>query len=165
MDRIFPTNDTDNKAICVPGKGSSKPFSSFIVNKLPDLGLLSACQCFPRYQFLLQKNSQQSLFDEQFEYERVDNITSTALKKFRVHYQDNAITKGEIFNYVYAILHAPAYCTQFANDLSKDLPRIPLVLKFRDFAEDGEKLADLHLGYENCIKYELKHIFNPPPTQ
>ncbi|MBQ1873227.1 MAG: hypothetical protein II152_05640, partial [Succinivibrionaceae bacterium] len=45
----------------------------------------------------------------------------------------------------------------FANNLMKDLPRIPLVPDlgmFRTFTEAGRKLADLHVNYESVEPYD-----------
>lgn len=52
---------------------------------------------------------------------------------------------------MYGILHSPDYRKQFAADLKKMLPRIPLVdnaADFKAFTAAGRKLADLHLNYE-----------------
>ena len=54
------------------------------------------------------------------ELERIDNVTDTALRAFRVRYNDNSITKDGIFDYVYGVLHAPGYRERFANDLAKN---------------------------------------------
>ena len=51
------------------------------------------------------------------ELERVDNITDIALATFQRHYGNSEITKDAIFDYVYWVLHAPAYRERFANDL------------------------------------------------
>ena len=75
--------------------------------------------------------------------ERIDNISDTALNAFRNHYRDDTITKDDIFDYIYGILHAPSYRDEFANDLSKMIPRIPFAPDFRAFAEAGKALADL----------------------
>ena len=88
--------------------------------------------------------------------ERVDNITDTALEAFREHYGDDQISKDAIFDYVYGVLHAPAYRDRFANDLSKALPRIPLAPDFDAFANAGRELAELHLGYESGPEYPLE---------
>ena len=90
--------------------------------------------------------------------ERVDNITDAALQAFRAHYADETIAKDDIFDYVYGVLHAPAYRKRFANDLSKALPRIPMAPDFHAFAEAGRTLAALHLGYETCEEYPLELI-------
>ena len=44
---------------------------------------------------------------------------------------------------------------RFANDLSKELPRVPLAPDFAAFASAGRELAELHLGYETCAEYDL----------
>ena len=88
--------------------------------------------------------------------ERVDNITDTTLAVFRRQYGDDGITKDAIFEYVYGVLHAPAYRDRFANDLSKQLPRIPMASSFEAFAEAGRALMDLHLSYETCEEYLLE---------
>ena len=64
-----------------------------------------------------------------------------------------------IFDYVYGVLHSPSYREQFANDLSKELPRIPFAPDFHTFAEAGKALATLHLGYETCEQYPLSLVF------
>ena len=92
--------------------------------------------------------------------ERVDNITDTALAAFREHYADHAITKDQIFDYVYGLLHAPEYSRRFASDLSKGLPRIPFASDFAAFERAGRDLAALHLGYETCEQASLRCVFN-----
>ena len=78
---------------------------------------------------------------------------------FCEHYSDDTISKDVIFDYVYGVLHAPTYREEFANDLSKMIPRIPFALDFRAFAEAGSALAALHLGFEKCEQYPLEVIF------
>ena len=48
------------------------------------------------------------------------------MKAFREHYQDPAIEKWDIFYYVYGVLHHPGYREKFADNLKRELPRIPL---------------------------------------
>ena len=155
MDGIFPTSDSENRAICVPGVGSVKPFSSLVVDTMPDLEVISKGQCFSRYRFESPDNQQLALLEDAHSFRRIDNITDTALRAFRVHYTDNTISKDDIFDYVYGILHAPRYRERFANDLAKALPRVPMAPDFRAFAEAGLQLATLHLGYETCNEYPL----------
>ena len=152
---IFPEADTENRAICVTGVGSTKPFSALIVDTMPDLEVISKGQCFPRYRHEQVSEKQRELFDDTPALRQIDNITDTALKKFRVHYGTNKISKDGIFDYVYGILHAPGYRKHFANDLSKELPRIPMASDFFAFANAGRALAALHLGYETCEEYPL----------
>ena len=79
----------------------------------------------------------------------MDNIPDTALRRFRIEYNDPSITRDDIFDYVYGLLHAPDYRERFANDLAKGLPRIPFASDFRAFADAGSVLAELHLRYED----------------
>ncbi|MDE2987419.1 MAG: hypothetical protein OXT70_05115 [Chloroflexota bacterium] len=89
------------------------------------------------------------LFPQERELERIDNITDTALRRFRIEYGNRSITKDAIFDYIYGILHSPHYRKRFANDLAKGLPRIPFAPDFRVFADAGAVLAELHLRYED----------------
>ena len=171
MVRIFPDVSSKNRLICVPGKGSKKPFSVLMTNKLTDLNLNEAgARCFPRYSYPKpsdKPNASESLLGIEDTPDRIDNISDTALRTFREHYNDDTITKDAIFDYVYGILHAPNYCEQFANDLSKMIPRIPFAPDFHAFAEAGKKLAELHLNYETCEQYPLSVEFpniSSPPT-
>ena len=164
-DKIFPDSLSENRVICVPGRGWKNQFSVLVTNIITDLNLNEAgSQCFPRYRY--QKTA--DMFgDSDGELEQVDNISDTTLKAFQEHYNDNSITKDDIFYYVYGILHAPSYREQFANDLSKMLPRIPYAPDFTAFAEAGKKLADLHLNYETCEEYPLTVEYpnmSPSPT-
>ena len=77
-------------------------------------------------------------------------------------YGDDTVTRDAIFDYVYGVLHCPEYRTRFANDLAKDLPRIPMAANFEVFAEAGERLAELHLGYEAGEEYRLEVLFEGP---
>ena len=151
LNQMFPDNSSENRVICLPGKGSKKPFSALIVGIMPDLGFNDATRCFPRYSYSQSKNTNQITSEEI--PTRIDNISDKALRMFREHYSDDAITKDDIFDYVYGILHAPSYREQFANDLSKMLPRIPYAPDFYAFAEAGAVLASLHLNYETCEPY------------
>ena len=153
MAAMFPAANSDNLAICVPGVGSTKPFSALMVDCMPDLELISKGQCFPRYRFVRQQAA--SLLAEASGPERVDNISDQALAAFRTRYQDPAISKDAVFAYVYGLLHAPDFCERFANDLAKALPRIPFAPDFQAFAQAGQALARLHLSYETGPQYPL----------
>ena len=47
------------------------------------------------------------------------------------------IAKWDIFHYVYALLHHPAYREKYAANLRRELPRIPLAPDFWGFARAG----------------------------
>ena len=159
QDRIFPDSFSENRVICVPSKGSKNPFSPLMTDMMSDLHFNEFSQCFPRWRYLESIDASDTIGSTELlnisggGADRVDNISDTALRAFREHYSDAAITKDHIFDYVYGILHAPSYREQFANDLSKMIPRIPFAPDFRAFAEAGQLLADLHLNYETCEQY------------
>ena len=58
-----------------------------------------------------------------------------------------AITKEDIFHYVYAVLHDPVYREKYAQNLKREFPRIPF---YPDFGAgpNGAALMELHIGYE-----------------
>ena len=165
MDKIFPLPNSDNRAICVPGVGTTKPFSALMVDSMPDLALVSTGQCFPRYRYVQPSNSEAELFDVDASLERIDNISYSALNAFRRHYADETITRDAIFDYVYGVLHAPDYRKRFANDLTKGLPRIPMAPDFYTFVDAGRALARLHLEYEDCSEYPLEIELKPDDVQ
>ena len=162
MDKIFPESSSENRVICVPGIGSKKAFSALMTDTMPDMGFNAAPQCFPRYQYPKPVDTQNTTgtFDGIDDPpDRIDNISDTALRTFRQSYHDDTISKDDIFDYIYGILHAPSYREEFANDLSKMIPRIPYAPDFHDFAKAGAALADLHLNYETCEQYPLELVF------
>ena len=160
MDQIFPDGSSENRVICVPNKGSRNPFSVLMADTMPDRHFIEAAQCFPRWQYPKPTDTTAMFEDMDEAPDRIDNISDTALHTFRKHYKDNTITKDAIFDYVYGILHAPSYREEFANDLSKMIPRIPYAPDFHVFAEAGVALATLHLNYETCQQYPLELIFS-----
>lgn len=157
--KIFPTPHTKNLLILVSGNGTKNKYSSLISDTIVDLNCLEAgAQCFPLYWYEEKKDEANiGLFDALNEangpeYVRHDGITDYILKAARDKYKTNSITKEDIFYYVYGILHSEDYRIQFAADLKKMLPRLPLVdstADFKAFSIAGRKLADLHLNYEN----------------
>ena len=86
-------------------------------------------------------------------------ITDDALAHFREPYSaaDAArIGKEDIFYYIYGLLHSEEYRERYADNLSKQLPRIPRMKTYADFAafsKAGRDLAALHLNYETVPMY------------
>lgn len=68
----------------------------------------------------------------------------------------SAITKEDIFHYVYAILHHPAYRAKYEINLKREFPRIPFYEDFWKWAGWGKRLMELHLGYEAAEAYPLE---------
>ncbi len=154
--KLFPSTTHNNLVICIPGLGSKNDYSAIITNIIPDLGLNSACQCFPLYYYEKNEGNIGTLFDQGKEsYVRRDGITDFIYEQCRERY-GHRVTKEDIFYYVYGLLHSKDYREQFAADLKKMLPHIPLVDKPADFwafNKAGRALADLHLNYETVPAY------------
>lgn len=89
-------------------------------------------------------------------YKRIDNITDATLKQHRAWY-GSEVTKDDVFAFVYGFLHSSDYRTRFAADLKRSLPRIPRIqaADYPAFREAGQRLLDLHIGYEDVEPYPL----------
>ncbi len=83
------------------------------------------------------------------------------MSQFREHYESPKITKWDIFHYVYGVLHQPEYRTTFADNLKRELPRIPFMDDFPAFAEAGRALAKWHLEYESVDPWPLTWVETP----
>lgn len=97
---------------------------------------------------------------------RTDNITDWALEQFRIKYMigkniNRQITKEAIFHYVYGVLHNPSYREKYALNLKRDFPRIPFYVDFWKWAEWGETLMGLHIGYETVEQWPLELVNTP----
>lgn len=93
----------------------------------------------------------------------IDNVTDESLDIYRKVYQSDAITKQDIFWYVYGMLHHPRYRSKYEEFLIRDLPRIPFAPNFRAFVKAGMELAHLHLNWEACRRYRLKDQLSDIP--
>jgi predicted helicase len=179
--QIFPTlqSERENQLICLAAIATERPVYAVITDAIPNLAMVGfggACQCFPFY-----------IYNEDGSNRR-ENITDWALTQFRSHYKDQKISKWDIFHYVYGILHHPEYRSKFADNLKRELPRIPFAPPhiapglpgvtprsqktaaksppdpasgFWAFAKAGKALADLHLHYESAKEFPLTEILTP----
>ncbi len=150
--KIFPLKKTENQVICVSGAGHDI-FLCLITKHIVELKFSNSSnggsQCFPFYTYNEEGTNRQ------------ENITNWVLNHYQTHYQDNQITKWDIFHYVYGLLHHPVYREKYAANLKRELPRLPLAPNFWDFATAGKKLANLHLNYEQQPEYPLKWMAQP----
>lgn len=168
MPRIFPSNDTKNLVICVGGVADDSGFSVLVSDYIPSLHTLRSCQCFPLYLYDTDEapennGVQESLFAEKKPTTkgRRDAITDDGLAHFKESYPSQEISKEDIFYYVYGLLHSPEYREKYADNLSKELPRIPRVKRAEDFwsfSKAGRALAELHINYESVAPYPVKVI-------
>ena len=170
--------DFENMAIQVLGVGATHQFSALASNGIVDLEHISKGHCFPLYYYervessaengqmtmdydlaesmdchatatALARNDDKKVDSSRAYYRRKDAIRDEALAHFQKSYNDESITKEQIFYYIYAILNHPAYIAKYKDNLSKMLPRIPLMQDFLGFVASGRALAQLHLEYES----------------
>lgn len=154
---IFPEKSTENYVICISGIGSKKGFSALITSTIQDYQTLFNAQCFPMYVFekVEHSTSVQLSFDSMEEGESVtwnrhSAISDAVLDKF-VSIYGNRVSKEDIFYYIYAVLQTPAYVSEYGENLSKEIPRIPMLAHFPEYVRIGRALADLHLHYEKPV--------------
>lgn len=127
-----------NLAIMTSGRGANKNFSTLVTNEIPCMDLLEKAQGFMRYDN--SDKSEQLLIDR-------NNINQEFADKLGLSLDDT-------FAYVYGLLNSKEYQAKYANDLKKDLARIPIVKDKEKYVEIGKKLMDLHLNYEEVPMYE-----------
>ena len=100
---------------------------------------------------------------------RKDGITDAGLAHFADFYTEQRVAQGEcqsiskedVFYYIYGLLHSEDYKTRYADNLTKELPRIPRVKKYADFiafVQAGRALAELHVNYENVPMYPVNFV-------
>ncbi|WP_375672162.1 MULTISPECIES: DEAD/DEAH box helicase [unclassified Bartonella] len=171
MPRIFPIRQAvDNKVIQITGIGAKKDFSVLMTKALPNLDSIEKGQCFPRYIYedttvSKSKSEKQShLFTHSTEknttagLQRRNAITDEGLEHFKAAYPNETITKDDLFYYVYGILHSEDYRARYADNLCKELPRIPCVKSADDFwkfVTAGRELGHLHMNYEDVKPYPV----------
>jgi predicted helicase len=165
QDSFFPIGkNKSNIIIILSGTSSSKNFQCLASKTIVGLDFLEKTQCLPLYRY---ENG-----------EKIDNITDWGLQQFREYYQPSprgkglgvrAISKLDIFHYVYAVLHNPKYREKYELNLKRDFPRIPFYSDFNQWKNWGKQLMELHLNYETITPYQLKRVDstltpNPSPT-
>ncbi len=157
LPNIFVGTERPNPAVTIMGDSSGKPYFSLAVDQLPDLNFVSPAsggtQTLPRYRYTRDGLQQ-------------DNITDWALTQFTTRYgKAAAITKDDIFAYVYGVLHDPVYRETYALNLKREFPRIPLYPDFKRWRDWGQELLDLHIGYETVEPFKLTRVDKPDPKR
>ena len=128
----------ENLVITTSGRGSTKDFSVLVCDTIPDMNSMSAgSQGFMRYD---NEMDETSLFYDN------DNMNQTFANKLGLNLDDT-------FAYVYGLLNSKGYQEKYANDLRKDLARIPIVKNTEEYVEVGKILMSLHLNYEQVPVY------------
>ncbi len=162
MPRFFPEASTNNLAICASGPGGRGNFSALMTNAVPSIHFsdVDGVQCYPLRLFSdTPEVAETDLFASTApSKEGLDGITDAGLNHFRDAYPGETITKEDLFYYVYGLLHSEDYRTKYADNLSKELPRIPRVKTAADFwafCRAGRELGDLHVNYETVEPYPV----------
>jgi len=132
-----------NKYICFRTIGNTKDFHVLATNLPVNLHFTGDSQCLPLYRYN-EKGAE------------IENITNWGLQQFIKHYENDKITKDEIFYYIYAVLHNPAYRKKYEQNLRRDFPRIPFYQNFENWVSWGKKLTYLHIDYEKIEPFKLK---------
>ncbi|WP_321796487.1 DEAD/DEAH box helicase [Caballeronia sp. J97] len=172
MPRIFPDAMAENRVICISAPGFISGFTALMSDVPTELcvsAMKGGTQCFPLYLYddasdeIRSESRQSGLFDAsqpaKHERKRRDALTDEGLAHFQSAYPGEQIGTEAIFYYIYGLLHSPEYRERYADNLSKELPRIPCVKAVADFwafSKAGRKLADLHISYETVEKHPLQ---------
>ena len=171
MPRFFPDATAKNVVIGVSASESRSAYSVFISDQVASLHAVDmvGSQYFPLYLYddpeagaAETSPKQSALFGTEAQSARAptakrrDAITAEGLAHFQSAYPGESFGREDLFYYVYGLLHSPDYRERFADNLGKELPRIPCVKTATDFwafSQAGRKLADLHLNYETGEPY------------
>ena len=138
----------NNLVINTTGRGATRDFSPLVVDYIPSNDFMEKGQGFMRYD---NEVDETSLFPNK------DNINQEFADKLGLNLDDT-------FAYIYGLLNSKEYQTKYANDLKKDLARIPIVKNKERYVEVGKALMDLHLNYEEVPVYdgvEITPLVNP----
>jgi predicted helicase len=160
MPNIFPSKISENLVISVSGNGA-KTLSCLMVESIVDRQVLFNGQCFPLKLYEKADETDDGLFTStatENGYRVKDGISDAGLAHFQKAYPNDKITKGDLFYYIYGLLHSEDYRARYADNLSKQLPRIPCVktaANFWAFSKAGRALADLHVDYETVEPYPV----------
>jgi len=138
-----------NYCFGIIGKDTVVPFTVSSFNVINDLNSLSNAA---------GGNKTFSFFRYDQNGNRIDNMTNWGLEQFQNHYPGENFTKEDIFHYVYAVLHNPAYREKYELNLKREFPRIPFYDDFRKWSEWGKKLMELHINFETVEPYDLEVV-------
>ena len=167
MPAIFPEPGLHNRVIAVTGIGKQARFSCLMTDTLPDTHLVQNGQCFPLYRYQPLEDMNAAAAGEAGEvvtapsgrsYVRRSALCPQAVAQVRQACPEAPLTHEDVFHYLYGVLHARDYRRRFANNLSKELPRLPLMGArdgFEAFRDAGRRLAELHVNYESVDPYPV----------
>lgn len=159
MPHIFPDADAENRVIMVKSNWRGIGQFALMMDTIPELQTDGGSQCFPLKLYEQVQSDNGGLFaGEDARVETRDGVTDEALAHFRAAWPTEQISKEDLFYYIYGLLHSSDYRERYADNLLKELPRIPAVISSKDyraFRDAGRKLADLHVNYESVEPYPV----------
>lgn len=150
----------DNMSLCLIKVNSSVDgiFKVLVTSGITDKTLLSSkdnTNVFPLYIYKENMGKEKCIVNFNTEiYERIaKGLNYYACAESNVLIDPTSDYNGvlypqDLFDYIYAVLHSPSYRERYKEFLKIDFPRIPYPTdweKFRDLAEMGEELRQLHL--------------------
>jgi len=165
--RLFPEPGTKNRLIGVSASESRAGYAVLMTDVVPALHAVDmvGTQFFPLYVNDADDSTEDdvdatpALFEKDASRRSMrETVTDAGLAHFQSAYPSETITKEDLFYYVYGILHSPDYREHFADNLGKELPRIPRVKTANDFwvfSRAGRALGDLHVGYEQVPEHAV----------
>jgi predicted helicase len=166
MPAIFPHASAENRVIMVKNRWSGTGHLALMLDVVPEFQIDGGAQCFPLYLYEYPENTDAHGKEQTrlFATARArstgavlrDGITDEGLAQFQSAYSGENITKEDVFYYVYGILHSADYRERYADNLGKELPRMPRVKNPKDFwafSQAGRMLGDLHVGYEDVDEF------------
>ena len=176
---IFPNNSienlticssgVDNLVICINQNAKDAGQIALMTDHIADLHFNGDTQCFPRWLPGEQAKAAEETLDFGEPSVMPSGFSPEALPHFQAAYSGKPITEDDLFYYIYGILHSEDYRTRYANNLMKELPRIPRVAtyeQFMAFVEAGQELARLHVHFEDVapyvgVKFEYTKVGQP----
>lgn len=167
MPRLYPMGGEpiENRVITVNANWRENGMIALMVQSIPDLHFNGDAQCFPRYLYEAADEPDEDAPQGELlarqpagQLTRRDAITDEGLRHFTDAYSGEMITKDDVFYYVYGLLHSEGYRERYADNLTKQLPRIPLMKRvedFRAFVAAGRRLGDLHVNFESVEPFPV----------
>ena len=147
-----------NVSLCLVRNNRRYEETYFISNGIADKSYISSnddITVFPLYAYKENMGEEERIvnFNKDL-YERIakglnylpcydDNVLVDPTSEY-----NGVLYPQDLFDYIYAVLHCPSYRERYKEFLKIDFPRIPYPTnweKFRDLAEKGEELRQLHL--------------------
>ena len=148
-EEMFPPG-MENIALCFSDVGSRSDWMVLAVDGVADLHFGASVDAYQQVPLRIMDAGGRWRY----------NITTWALEQFRERYpsrkRGSQVSEEAIFWYVYGVLHDPIYREEFAGNLRRGFPRIPLYDSFSQWRDWGQQLMALHTKYEDAVSFPLQ---------